>query len=544
MRGLNLLCLLASLCICDKLCSQVVYTIKADSVKITNCDSAELILENHTQNVPGFLFNTGNGRTIFKRGLQGLGNGSYLLGADTLKAWIQGGNSFGTTGILGTLDNNPLDLYSNGSQRMRLTPAGSILFGSSTDNGYNTFQFNGSIYDTLGYFSNFTSPFLGGNNSGAIRLRWGTGDGVYMAFFYQGNTNRRAYMSTPADNRAFYINDQVGITTGNTPYVSIGTEGSLNSKFCVYNPGSSLNDMTIARLNASDSLVYDFLVSSTGNVGIGTVTPQYPLDVNGDVNIGGSGQLRMLSHRSGINATCLSTHLYNGCGSVGYITLGFNNTSGTSSGIPDPLTLSQKVMSVGINTINPLAKLHVTGGDTSSSSSSFLVNNAVGKESLRVLDDGRIRLASLVNDTTQTRVLVSDDSGNVYYRSVASLASNDFMHSSLTVNGTIKSKKIIISPDDWADYVFDSTYRLPALGEVESYIHREHHLPGIPSAAAVRKDSLDVGTGQAALLKKIEELTLYTIDQDRRLKDQKNEIEGLRNEIQELKQLIRSKISK
>jgi hypothetical protein len=40
------------------LTAQVVYTIKADSVKITNCDSAELIIENHTQGVPGFLYNT------------------------------------------------------------------------------------------------------------------------------------------------------------------------------------------------------------------------------------------------------------------------------------------------------------------------------------------------------------------------------------------------------------------------------------------------------------------------------------------------------
>src|SRR5438445_143726 len=85
--------------------AQYVYTIKADSVKLTNCDSSELIIENHTQNVPGFLFNTGNGRTIFKRGSQRLNDSSYLIGADTLKlktnVWIQGGNAFGTTGVLG-----------------------------------------------------------------------------------------------------------------------------------------------------------------------------------------------------------------------------------------------------------------------------------------------------------------------------------------------------------------------------------------------------------------------------------------------------------
>ena len=66
--------------------AQYVYTIKADSVKITNsCDTAELILENHTQNVPGFLFNTGRGRTVFKRALQKLSDSLYLIGADTLR---------------------------------------------------------------------------------------------------------------------------------------------------------------------------------------------------------------------------------------------------------------------------------------------------------------------------------------------------------------------------------------------------------------------------------------------------------------------------
>lgn len=64
--------------------AQVVYTIKADSVKLTGCDSSELIIENHTQGVPGFLFNTGRGRTQFNRGLIKLNDSLYLIGADTL----------------------------------------------------------------------------------------------------------------------------------------------------------------------------------------------------------------------------------------------------------------------------------------------------------------------------------------------------------------------------------------------------------------------------------------------------------------------------
>lgn len=83
--------------------AQYVYTIKADSTKLTGttCDSSELILQNHTQAVPGFLFNTGNGRTIFKRALQKISTSSYLLGADTLNIFS---STFDTVANLASLE--------------------------------------------------------------------------------------------------------------------------------------------------------------------------------------------------------------------------------------------------------------------------------------------------------------------------------------------------------------------------------------------------------------------------------------------------------
>jgi hypothetical protein len=119
--------------------SQYVYTIRADSVKLTNCDSSELIVENHTQNVPGFLFNTGNGRTVFKRAAQKLNDSLYLIGADTVKvasnAWVQGRNAFGATGTLGTKDNNHLDFYTADTQRVRLTNRGNLLLNQQLQVG-------------------------------------------------------------------------------------------------------------------------------------------------------------------------------------------------------------------------------------------------------------------------------------------------------------------------------------------------------------------------------------------------------------------------
>jgi hypothetical protein len=114
-----------------------VYTIRADSTLLTGCDSNELIVENHTQAVPGFLWNTGRGRTIFKRPLTKISDTFYLVGQDTLKmrypnAWLQGGNTFGTAGFLGTLDNNPLDLYTNNTFAARFDPSGNFLLGTNT----------------------------------------------------------------------------------------------------------------------------------------------------------------------------------------------------------------------------------------------------------------------------------------------------------------------------------------------------------------------------------------------------------------------------
>jgi hypothetical protein len=146
------LCILLLLCVAKAQAQTrppYVYTIKADSVKITNsCDTAELIIENHTQNVPGFLFNKGKGRTEFRKALQKISDSIYLIGGDTLrlsKVWLQGGNAFGATGILGTIDNNHLDFYTSDTQRVRITNRGNVLMGTTTDNG-NKLNVNGNSY--------------------------------------------------------------------------------------------------------------------------------------------------------------------------------------------------------------------------------------------------------------------------------------------------------------------------------------------------------------------------------------------------------------
>ncbi|WP_281336231.1 hypothetical protein [Flavobacterium eburneipallidum] len=88
----------------------------------------------------------------------------------------------------------------------------------------------------------------------------------------------------------------------------------------------------------------------------------------------------------------------------------------------------------------------------------------------------------------------------------------------LAVNGTIHTKEVRVDLVGWPDYVFKEDYTLPSLREVEKHIKEKGHLKDIPSAEEVAQNGFLLGEMNAKLLQKIEELTLYTIEQEARIK--------------------------
>jgi hypothetical protein len=96
----------------------------------------------------------------------------------------------------------------------------------------------------------------------------------------------------------------------------------------------------------------------------------------------------------------------------------------------------------------------------------------------------------------------------------------------LSVNGNIRSKEIVVE-GGWADYVFDKNYKLRPLDEVEKFIRENNHLPGIPSAREVEEKGLQVGDTQRKMMEKIEELTLYVIEQNKIIMQLKEEIKEI-----------------
>ncbi|MCL6220760.1 hypothetical protein [Zunongwangia pacifica] len=92
--------------------------------------------------------------------------------------------------------------------------------------------------------------------------------------------------------------------------------------------------------------------------------------------------------------------------------------------------------------------------------------------------------------------------------------------SRLSVNGTIHSKEVKVDMKNWPDYVFAHDYELRTLDEIGIFIKENGHLPEIPSSAVVEKEGILVGEINKLLLKKIEELTLYIINQNSMLQKQ------------------------
>lgn len=101
---------------------------------------------------------------------------------------------------------------------------------------------------------------------------------------------------------------------------------------------------------------------------------------------------------------------------------------------------------------------------------------------------------------------------------------------SLCVKGGILTDKVkIIHSSDWPDYVFASDYLLMPLSDLKAFVTEKHHLPDVPTENDIMTEGIEIGDMQGILLKKIEEMTLYILQQQEqidKLEQRINELEG------------------
>jgi hypothetical protein len=89
----------------------------------------------------------------------------------------------------------------------------------------------------------------------------------------------------------------------------------------------------------------------------------------------------------------------------------------------------------------------------------------------------------------------------------------------LSVDGKMVTKEIYVTIQNWADYVFSDEYKLKSLSEVEQYIKANSHLPNVPSAKEITENGNNMAETDRILLEKVEELTLYIIQLNKRIEE-------------------------
>lgn len=270
-------------------------------------------------------------------------------------------------------------------------------------------------------------------------------------------------------------------------------------------------DRDIAFVTGSTTPAVRMVVGRTGNIGIGVTSPVSLLNVSGSGS-NANGIAYIQSSDAGARGTLIRTGFY------GY-------TSQDNSG--------GYYQSWG---------MRLNGSDnlwyrTYTSANNYLPYTELTTGGTIVFGGAASNLTTDANPTLNPSMTINVGTGNVGIGSVNP-------QNKLDVNGTIHSKSVLVDLNGWSDYVFKKDYQLLPLSEVKTYIDQNQHLPGIPSEQEMIKNGLNVSEMNKVLTKKVEELTLYLIEQNKQLAEQKKVNQSLQEQIDKLSDAIKNQSSK
>jgi hypothetical protein len=229
--------------------------------------------------------------------------------------------------------------------------------------------------------------------------------------------------------------------------------------------------------NIGQSALY---IDHLQRVGIGTTNPGDKLHVQGNTFI--NGNIRLGAE-------------LNGVGSANQLI--FNDNGNT-----DPIWMAR------YDVASDASELRMNVGDALDANDKFVIGISEGSiwvPKYTFLSDGRLAIGKM-------------NTGGFY---------------KLSVEGRIAAQEVKVTTNSWADYVFARDYNLMSLTSLEAFIKKNNHLPNIPSAQEVKdKEGIELGEMNVKLLEKIEELTLYMIEMNKRMEKLEKENEALKNNKQ------------
>jgi hypothetical protein len=254
------------------------------------------------------------------------------------------------------------------------------------------------------------------------------------------------------------------------------------------------------------------VIAPNGFIGMGITEPSAPLHVSG---AGINGEVNLLVHNTSGTYTYLSS-LTNK--SAIQTNKDFSIVT-DYGGWSDKFTVTHQG-NAGIGTAATNARLTVNGSIKVSDPTGWNIGFGMNADPPRNLS---IDVVNSAVDTDPLELVYNRGAGV----KVGSGAGADKF---LKVYGTVYSKEVNVTLSvPGPDYVFEPTYNLLPLSEVESYIKANKHLPEVPSAKQMEEEGLNLKEMNLILLKKVEELTLHLIEANKRLDDQQKQISDLKS---------------
>lgn len=415
---------------------------------------------------------------------------SLVVTFSSAQAWNISGNS-GTnpsTDFLGTIDAQPLIFKTNNSEKARITPNGNV--GIGTTNPQAKLDVNGEARILHGL--DIYDESVNGSN---LRI---AGNGGYI----------------PA-----------GLTFADTSYNQAGQV----ARWSIWKGNTwakGLGFMRYDAVNPCGTGICDipFFLADTGNVGINNTSPVAKLDVNGDVRI------------ANIPASTSSTDQPLVVDAQGFVkkgSLNNGNISLSEKQIVNARATGYAIIAAKNPGINfPVFVIPWDGVNTLEYNANNQINPSWHPQV--VIKGNYFNQPFDGSDFSIYSSFVTSQSDFDLYKSTGtqwwivcstlpsfskSITSNENT-GNVAITNKLEAKEIKVTLTPTADFVFEKNYGLPKLEEVEKFIKENKHLPEIASAKEMEKEGVNVGEFQIKLLQKIEELTLYSIDLNKKNKEQ------------------------
>jgi hypothetical protein len=371
---------------------------------------------------------------------------------------------------------------------------------------------------------------------------------IYGTISGSSSTGGSVGINAPSPSGKLDINQVGGASGTNTALrLRAGNNGDFfgnNQLVLSYNGSVNYSHAIKTRHNsgASEMNAIDFYVwkPSDGSTGVGS---QHVMSLNaGKVGIGEAYPRARLEIYSLLSTPGISETQWWSTSNPGYYmrlqtvwdaTYGIFQRFVQTFSNTDYNTLSFYKGNVGIGTDVPTARLQVytlLDGSANYVTQGWTTSN----------DNYELRLQHFHSVDGISQKIVQKFSGQDYeqmwfYKGNVGIGTTSKPTEKLVVGGNIHSREVRVTVDAGADFVFDQNYALPPLDEVEHFVRINKHLPGIDPASVMEDQGLELGKMDINLLQKIEELTLYLIEQKKVNDENKKEIAFLKAQLNDLK---------